>query len=222
MAHVAPGHAAPGRTVRRLAVLVVALVGAAACEDESAIPIRNVRVVEEGGIELTHECATAARTLVEETTDEVDVRLLGTVGDSGETCTLVIELDDPLGGRAVVDARDGRAWRFVEGEMRVVRLNGCRDRGCEVDWTLDDDAGPCEPIVFLLSAIGSVSGARGDSSVSVTRCGDGAAVASVGGVEYVWERSGTAWLLQSTLESACELRSDQVPVTDEDCALLDG
>ncbi len=208
---------------RGLGVLLAGLVlGAGACDEETALPLLSVSLTGANTIATTITCATGVRTLVDESPAEVRVRLRGTVApNTDERCKVDVSLDDPLGGRLLVDGRDDRGWRYVEGELKIVRLDGCTETSCEVDWSIDDNAASCDPGPFLLASIGTVVGARGDSVVSVRRCGGAAAVTAINGIPYVWARSGSIWFVQSTLEDACAFRTDAAPVTDTDCALLD-
>lgn len=201
-----------------LALAVGVLVG---CEDEAGLPILGVRLADDTTVTATLACADAVRVLVDETPSEVRVRFMGTGAASSERCTQDVDLDEPLGSRLLIDGRDGRAWRYVEDDLRIVRLDGCRSASCEVDWSLDDDVGACDPAAFLIASIGTVVGARGDSVVGVRRCTVDAAVVTIDANPYVWARVGRAWLVRSTLEAACELRTNAAPVTDADCALLD-
>lgn len=203
-------------------IVLLAPVGLAGCEDESSLPILGVRLADDETVTATMPCATDVRVLVEETTDQVRMRFKGTQAAASERCTIDVELDDPLGSRLLVDGRDGRAWRDVEDDLRIVRLAGCRSPSCEVDWSLDDEASACDPASFLLASIGTVVGARGDSVVVVRRCARDDAVVAIDATPYVWARVGKAWLVRSTLQAACELRTSAAPVTDADCALLEG
>lgn len=199
------------------------LLGAGSCDEETALPLLSVTLTEATTITTTVTCATALRTLVDETPTEVRIRLRGTVAPNTEQkCSVEVSLDEPLGGRLLVDGRDDRAWRYVEGELKIVRLDGCSSASCEVDWSIDDNADSCDPGPFLLASIGTVVGARGDSVASVRRCSGTAAVAAIDGTPYVWARTGSIWFVQSTLADACEFRTDAAPVTDADCSLLDG
>ncbi len=44
---------------------------------------------------------------------------------------------------------------------------------------------------------------------------------AINGTPFVWARSGSLWLVQSTLADACAFRTDAAPVTDADCDLLE-
>jgi hypothetical protein len=222
---VASGDARPSRSTRPwtgLVVLAAVLtLTAGSCDEESSLPLLTVTLPEATTISTTITCADAVRTLVDESDDEVRIRLRGLPGpDPDARCTLDVTLDEPLGGRLLVDGADGRGWRWTEGELKIVRLNGCDDVGCEVDWSLDDNADACANGAFLLASIGTVVGARGDSVVVVRRCDDESAVAAIDGNPYVWDRTGGRWFVQSSLEDACTFRTDAAPVSDEDCSLL--
>lgn len=208
----------PARLVA--ALVSVLLLAAGGCEEESGLPIFGVRLTDDATVTATLACAQDVRVLVDETPTQVELRFRGTDPGSSERCTVDVDLDDPLGDRLVLDGRDGRGWRYVEDDLRIVRLAGCDSPSCEVDWTLDDDASACDAASFLLASIGSVVGARGDSVVVVRRCSRDEAVVAIDGTPYVWARAGRAWLVRSTLAAACELRTSAAPVTDADCALL--
>ena len=205
-----------------IAVLGAALIiTAGSCDDESALPLLAVTLPDAATVSTTITCADALRTLVDETDGEVRIRLRGIPGpDPDARCTLDVPLDDPLADRLLVDGSDDRGWRWTEGELKIVRLNGCDNPDCEVDWSLDDNADACDNGPFLLAAVGSVVGARGDSVVAVRRCDDRTAVTAIDGNPYVWDRNGGQWFVQSSLEDACSFRTDAAPVTEEDCALL--
>ena len=223
---MASGDARPSSSTRPWAAVAVLagilLLTAGSCDDESSLPLLTVTLPDATTISTTITCADAVRTLVDETDDEVRIRLRGLPGpDPDARCTLDVPLDEPLGGRLLVDDADDRGWRLTEGELKIVRLNGCDDADCEVDWSLDDSADACDNGPFLLASIGTVVAARGDSVVVVRRCDDESAVVAIDGNPYVWDRNGGRWFVQSSLEDACNFRTDAAPVTDEDCALLD-
>jgi hypothetical protein len=211
------------RTVGRIVATLLALtLTAGSCDEEQALPILVVELTDPDVITATITCVDALRTLVDESSADVRIRLRGTARPGeGQRCTVEVPLDDSLGDRLVVDGRDGRAWRYVEDELKMVRLAGCKETACEVDWSIDDDANACDAASFLLASIGAVVGARGDSTVSVRRCSARIAVTAIDGTPYVWGRSVETWFVLSTLADACAFRTDAAPVTDADCALVD-